>query len=117
MNRTLSNLGPSLFLAAAILVASALTVAAPHASWAAVAGPLLLVLALVGTDVALRRRSGRGTRPSASVLLLAASLVVACGIVASNGPDRLAGMILILGSGAAVPVVLRQGARPSCRRA
>jgi len=118
MNRTLSNLGPALLLAVVMVVATALVVAAPHAWWTAVAGPLLLVLALVGTDVVQRRRSGRRSLPSPSVLLVAATILVACGIVASRDLDHLAVMIPILGSCAAVPVILRhQGARTSCRRA
>jgi hypothetical protein len=118
MNHTLSNLGPALFLAVVMLVATALAVAAPHASWTAVAGPLLLALALVGTDLVDRRRSGRRLLPSPSVLLVAATLLVACGIVASRGLDRLAGMFPILGSCAAVPIILRhKGAPTSCRRA
>jgi hypothetical protein len=111
MNRRLSNLGPALFLAVVMLVATALAVAAPRASWTAAAGPLLLVLALVGTDLVQRRR----LLPSPSVLMLAATLLVACGIVASRDPGRLAGMIPILGSCAALPILLRhQGARTSC---
>ncbi|HVT61515.1 MAG TPA: hypothetical protein VHR45_24350 [Thermoanaerobaculia bacterium] len=118
MNRTLSNLGPALFLALLILAATALAAAATRASWTAVAGPLLLVLGLVGTDLVRRRRPGRRSLPSSSVLLLAAAILVACGIVASRDLDRLAGLIPILGSCAAVPVILRhEGARTSCRRA
>lgn len=118
MSPTLSKLVPALSLAVSMLAASALVKAAPHAAWAAVAGPLLLVVALVGTDVVLRRRSGRGSMPSPSALLLAAILLVACGILAAGDPDRLAGMIPILGSCAAMPAILRfEGERPSCRRA
>jgi hypothetical protein len=110
MNRTLAALS----LAVAMLLASALAVAVPGASWTAVAGPSILVLALLGTDLALRRRAV----PSASVLLLAAAMVVACAIVASRGLDRLAEFIPLLGSCAALPVLLRrEGAGPSCRRA
>ena len=112
MNRTLSNLGPALFFAAAILVASALVKAAPHASWAAVASPALLVLALLGADLFQRRRF----QPSPIVLILAASFLVACGLLASRGLDQLASMIPILGSSVMLPILLRaEGPRPSCR--
>jgi hypothetical protein len=112
MNRTLSNLGPALFLAAVMLAASALAAAAPHSLWAAVAAPLLLALGLVGTDLVQRRRF----RLSPEVLLLAAAILVACGIVASRGPDQLALMIAVFGSSVAIPVVLRpRGARTPCR--
>lgn len=118
MNRTLSNLGPVLVMAVAILVATALVAVAPRAPWTAVAGPLLLVLALLATDRVQRRRSGGPSLPSASSLLLAAVLLVACGIVASGDPGRLAAMMPILGTCAALPVILAsEGARASCRRA
>lgn len=120
MKRTLSNLSPALFLAVALLAASALVAAAPWAPWTAAAGPLLLGLALVGADVVYRPRSGGPLRPSSSSLLLAATLLVACGIVASSSrnPVALAGMFPILGGGVITPLILRlEGARTSCRRA
>jgi hypothetical protein len=110
MNRTLSNLGPALLMALLVLIASALAVAAPRASWAAFAGPILLALGLVGIDLVQRRR----WLPSPGALLVAAAILVACGIVAPD-LNRLAGLIPILGGCAAVPVILRhEGARPSC---
>jgi hypothetical protein len=118
MNRTLSRLGPNLWMAVVLVVATSLVVAAPHAPWTAVAGPLLLVLALLGADLVHRRRAGLRTLPSPGALLVAAAILVACGLVAARGLDRLAGMMPILGSCAALPVVLRHhGARLSCRRA
>jgi hypothetical protein len=109
MNRTLSSLGPALFMALLILIASALAVAAPRASWAAIAGPILLALGLIGIDLVQRRR----LLPSPGALLVAAAILVACGIVGSSDLNRLAGLIPILGSCAAVPIILRhEGARP-----
>jgi len=111
MNRELSNLGPALFLAVVMLVASALAAVAPHAAWTAVASPLLLVLALVGTDLYLLRRrrySAPRSRPSSSVLLMAGAILVACAIIAVRDLDQIAGMIPILGSCAALPVILRR---------
>jgi hypothetical protein len=117
MNRTVSNLGPALFLAIAIVAAGAVTAAAPHALWAAVAGPLLLALSLVGIDLVQRRRAGH-SRPSPVVLLLAAVILVSCGIVASRDLKLVGVMIPILGSSVAVPfILLPQGARTACRRA
>jgi hypothetical protein len=114
MNRTLSNLGPALFFAAAILVASALVKAAPHTAWAAIASPALLVLALLGADLFQRRR----LLPSPTGLLLATSFLVSCGLLASGGLAQFAPMIPILGSSIMLPVILRaEGKRPSCRRA
>ena len=117
MSRTLSNLGPALSLAIAILAATAVAAAAPQALWAAVAGPLLLALALVGIDLVQRRREGH-SRPSPVVLLLAAVILVACGIVASHDLRQVAMMIPILGSSVVVPVILRpkaaRGRSSSC---
>lgn len=117
MNRTLSNLAPALFLAIAILAATAVAAAAPHALWAAVAGPLLLALSIVGIDLVQRRREGH-SRPSPTVLFLAAVILVACGIVASRDLRLVATMIPILGSSVVVPVILLpKSARTACRRA
>jgi hypothetical protein len=119
MKRTLSNLVPALLLAVAILAATALAAAAPHAPWTAAAGPLLLALAIAGTDL-IQRRHGAGRRflPSPSALLLAAAILAASGIVASGGVARLAAAMPILGTGASLPVILRPaGAHTSCWRA
>jgi peptidoglycan/LPS O-acetylase OafA/YrhL len=118
MNRALSKLGPALVMAGAMLVATALVAVAPQAPWTAVAGPLLLVFALLATDLVQRRRSGGRSLPSASSLLLAAIILLACGILAAGDPGRLAGMMPILGACAALPAILASaGARRSCRRA
>lgn len=118
MKRIPSILVPALVLALAMLAASALAAAAPHEAWAAAGGPLLLVVALLGADVLYRRRLGLSSRPSSSTLILAAIFLVACGILAMSGADRLAGMVPILGSSLALPVIWRpDGARTSCRRA
>lgn len=116
--RTLSYLVPPLVMAAAIVAASALLKASHHAAWGAVAGPLVLVLALLGIDVAERRRSGRRPLPSPSALALSALLLAACGIVASSGIDHLAEMMPVFGACAALPAIQRaEGARAACRRA
>lgn len=111
MNRTQSNLGPALLMAGAMLVAAALVTAAPRAIWAAVAGPSLLVLALVGTDLYfLRRRrySLPRSRPRTSVLAVAGAILVASAILAIQDLDLLAGMIPVLGSCAALPLITRR---------
>lgn len=114
MPRTLSNLIPPLVLAVATLVATGLANAAPRVPWSA--GPLVLVLALLLTDVAARRRAGRRPWPSASALLLALILLLASGILALDGPGPLAGMMPILGACAALPALLASE-RATCRRA
>lgn len=114
MNRTLSNLGPALLFAAVLLLASVLVKAAPHATWAAVASPALVVLALLGADLVQRRRF----LPSRIVLVLAAGFAIACGLLASSGSEQVAAMIPILGSSVMLPLILRaEGKRPACRRA
>lgn len=116
MNRTLSNLVPALLLALLMLVASGLAVVAPGSSWPLVAGPLLLVIGLVGIDLVLNRRAGRSL-PSAGALIMAAAMVVAYGIVASSGFDRLAELIPLFGCCATIPLVLRRDViASSCRR-
>jgi hypothetical protein len=115
MRYSLSTLGPALFIAVVTLVATALVVAVPGAPWIPLAAALLLVLALVGTDLAQRRRSGAGSRPSPAVLILAATLLVA-GLVLSGDRDGFAAMLPILGSCAALPFILRlEGPVSACR--
>jgi hypothetical protein len=117
MRRTLSKLGPALFMAAMTLVATAMLAAARHASWSALAGTLILVLALLGTDLVQRRGSGAGSRPSPAALFLAATLLFA-GSILSDDRDALAAMLPILGTCAALPFLLRaEGERTTCRRA
>ena len=106
MTRPLSNLVPVLVVAGAMLAASALVTLVPRSSWAAMTAPVLLVLALIVGDLILGRRGGRRL-PSAAAVIIAASILVACGIVASDDPDRLAAMIPIFGSCAALPAILR----------
>jgi hypothetical protein len=115
MNRTLSNLAPALLMAAAILAASAVLVAAPGALWAAISGPLVLVLALLGSNLLLRRQDGRRLVPSSSALLLAVAIPVACFLVASRGFAQLASMMPIFGAAAALPVITRN--RVACATA
>ncbi len=116
MNRTPSNLGPILWMAAAVLAASALAKAALHEVWAAVAAPLILVVALLGADAFLSRRAGGRALPSPVALVLAVGILGSCGILASAGLDRLAEMIPVLGACAALPVLQRrEGARAWCR--
>lgn len=104
MKRNLSNLGPALFMALLILVASALTKVTPHVPWAVLAGPVLLALGLIGIDLVRRRR----WLPSPSALLVAAAILGACGILASGDRQYLAAMVPILGTCAAVPVIRRR---------
>jgi hypothetical protein len=114
MKSTLSNLGPALLCAVVLLLASVLIKAAPHAPWAAVASPALVVLALLAADMVQRRRF----LPSRIVLVLAAGFAIACGILASSGSEQFAAMIPILGSSVMLPLILRaEGRRPSCQRA
>jgi hypothetical protein len=122
MNRSTSNLGPALALALAVLAASALTVAFPRELWTALAAPAILVLALIGTDLARRRRSGRPLRPSPRVWILAGAIVVASAILAgsaflSGGDlDDLAAMIPILAGCAALPLTQEDDREEACRR-
>ncbi len=117
MNRALTSLGPALFLALVMLVATALVVAAPHTPWILAAGPLMLVVALVGTDVFQRRRSGRGSLPSPSIVLLAVAILAGFAIIGTRNPATLAAMIPIYGSCAAMPFILRsERSRPACPR-
>lgn len=106
MDRSKSNLSLALLPAVAMLAAAALAAIAPPSPWIAAAGPLLLVSAMVVADAIQRRRAGGRWRPSASALVIAAAILVACGIVGLRDPGNVAMMVPILGSCTAIPFIL-----------
>jgi len=106
MNRSKPNFAPALLVAVAMLAAASLAALAPRTPWNAAAGPLLLVGALLVADVIQRRRAGGRSRPSTSALVVAAAILVACGIVGFSDPDGVAMMVPILGSCTVIPFIV-----------
>ncbi len=104
MNRTLSNLGPALFMALLILVATVLTKAV-HAPWGRLRRPR--PSSALGSSAPIST-AGRRWLPSPSALLWRqpSSWPAASSLPAIASSSRA--MVPILGSSAAVPVVLRK---------
>ncbi len=94
---------PALVVGVGILAATALAVALPPSGWASVVVIAALVLALLGADLVRSLGTGQRWRPSPVVLVIAGTIAVACGILATSGPDRFVPMIPILGSTGALP--------------
>jgi hypothetical protein len=105
---------PFLILAAGTLASAGLVAAAPGAVWVAFAAPLLLAFSLVAAEFAQRRRAGEAWRPSPGVLLMAAVILLSCGIVGASNPDQLVLMISILSSCAVFPLLDRPRGARSC---
>lgn len=110
MSRWVQTWIPAALLAAAVLLAAFVTKAALAP---ALAGPLLLALAVLAADV-IDRWSTRGRRvPSAEALFLAGAVLLASALLLPDR-DRLASTLPILGATVAV-LPLRRG--DTCRRA
>ncbi|MEO8504369.1 MAG: hypothetical protein ABI609_10775 [Acidobacteriota bacterium] len=114
MTRPLSNLIPALVVAGSLLASTALVTLVPRTSWAAIAAPVALVAGLIGADLLHGMRAGRRL-PSAGALILAASILGASAIVASDDLDRLAAMMPIFGSSAVLPLFLGGRGKESLR--
>lgn len=118
MTRPRISIAPAAVLAGATLAATALGALAPRLPWAAVAAPVLLAAAFLASDLLFSRPAAGRRFPSALALLMAATLLVACGIVAARGLRDLAEMLPIFGSCLSLPIVLRHERRDvPCARA
>jgi len=118
MNRISSHLTPALLVAGALLIGAAVAAAAPHSFGAALAGPALLVTALLAGDFLQRRAAHAGPMPSLGVLLMSTAIVVATGILALGDLDDLPGAVPLLGCCAVIPLVLSPRApHDACRKA
>jgi hypothetical protein len=110
------DLGPSLLVAAGILLSTLLAGLAARSGWLVLAGPLLLALAVVSADLLSARLRGKSARPSPAALLLAGSFLLACAIVALRDPGLVKTLPPILGGAAWVALLRRDGGRRrTCR--
>jgi hypothetical protein len=109
-------LGPSLVLAAGIVVSTLAALLAARSGWLVLAGPLLLALAVVGADVLDSRLRGRSSRPSRAAFLLGGAFLWAGLIVALRDPGLVKTLVLVLGPMSWVTLFLRaEGRRRPCR--
>ena len=112
-NRSILKSVPALLLAAGVIATAALRGAAPREPWSALAAPFLLVLTLVAADLLQARLATGRTRVSSGALIAGVAILLA-GAILSQDLALLGGTIPILGSCAAVPLLLRHGKRPQC---
>ena len=109
-------LGPSLVLAAGIVVSTLAAVLAAGSGWLVLAGPLLLALAVVGADVLDSRLRGRSSGPSPAALVLGGAFLLAGLIVALRDPALVKTLVLVLGPMSWFTLLLRpEGRRKPCR--
>jgi hypothetical protein len=106
------ELGSSLVVGTGIILATLVTKRAAGYGWLVLAGPLLLALALVGSDVLNSRLRGKSSRPSPAALILGAAFLIAGAIV--RDPNSVATLIPIVGMAAWVVLVLPESRRNTC---
>jgi len=112
MNRNPSALIPALVLAALTLAAAALAKVAPQGSWLVLAGPALIAGGLLGVDAWRRRRW-----PAVGVVVMAAAIPIACGVVGVRDAAAVAELIPFFACFGAVALVLDAGTgRATCRQ-
>lgn len=117
IRRHWSVFGPSLVVAAGIIVATLVAVLAAESGWLVMAGPLLLGLAVVSADVLGSRLKGEPSGPSWAALLLGGTFLLAGVIVALREPGLVKTLIPTIGSSAWVILFLSRpdGRRKACR--
>ena len=106
------DLGPSLVVGAGIILATLAAVRGPGSGWSALAGPLVLTLAVVTADIMNSRLRRGSSWPSGAALILGAGFVLAASIAAPRDPGLVATLIPIVGASAWVTLL----PRPSSRR-
>lgn len=109
----LRTLLPAFVLAAGALVATWIAVHAGGSPWTALAGPLLLALAILAADAWEAHLQGQPLRPSQGVLMLGVSVVLAALIVGVGNPRQVQELMPVLSAVAAVAISSRYRTRPS----
>ena len=112
------HLVPAVLLAVGIIVSAAIAKQMSDTGWLVLAAPLLLGLTIVGADALGSRLRGEQFVPSWIGLVMAASFLAACLIVALVDPTRVALLIPVLGGACAGSMVaVRPASRHmACRR-
>jgi hypothetical protein len=105
------DLGPSLLIGLGIIAATSLAKRAADSGWLVLAAPVFLALTVLGADILNSRLRGESMRPTPAALLLAASILLACGIVTLKSPRLVATLIPISGSAAWVTLLLSPASR------
>lgn len=112
----LMGLVPSIILALGILVSTGVATITSASGWLALAGPLVLALAMAGAGMVDYRLNGSAPDKLRGALLLGAIFLLAGAILALRDPSRVAVLLPILGGAAVVPLVASTDRRDSKRR-
>jgi len=98
-----ANVLPALLIAAGVIGGTVLSLITESAGWLVMSGPLLLSLAVLGSNVLQHRLEGVPSGRFRQTLTLAASVLLASTLVAWNAPESVAIMLPILGGGVVIP--------------
>jgi hypothetical protein len=108
MNRQhLAAIVPAFLIAFGILISTALTVTG--SGWLIAIGVALFALSTLAGDLAAARLRGQRVAPSVQGIAIAASFLLACGIVALKNPALVATLIPVIGGAAVLPIIFRGG--------
>ncbi len=105
------ELGPSLLVAAGILLSTFVAVRTAESGAWVLTAPVLLALALIGADMLAARLRGEASGPSPAALLLGGAVVLASAILALRDPALVKMFLPVTGAGSWVPLLLRPNAR------
>ena len=110
------ELFPSILLAAGILASTAVAAWVSTDGWTIMAGPVVLVLAMIAA-VAVDNRL-QGTPPGAwrSSAIMCAVILLASLLVFLRDPVKMASLLPLVGAAAAMPLVLNAARRDRQRR-
>ena len=103
--KVLAEAGPSFILAVGIIISTIIAVSASGSWWALAV--LLLVLSMLGADALATKLQGGSRGFSAGMLVVAVSVLLGSGLVASLNPALVDQFIPIVGAGAAAVLLLR----------
>lgn len=95
----------SVLLAGGVVAATLASMALAQAGWMVMAGPLLMVLTLLGAALRSKRYLGTSRKVLGLALVAGAALVVATAIVAAARPASVPALMPVLCSGAAYPIL------------
>lgn len=110
------DVGPSLILAAGILLGTFIAVLVRESRGLALTGLLLQALSVVGADVLFSRLRGESSRPGWTALVLAGALFVSGGIVALRDPRLVIMLLPTQGTMAWLAIFMRSTGRDrACR--
>ena len=96
-------IGLHLILAGGIIVSTAL--AASGSAARTTAGVILLALLILAVDMLAGRLKGKSMAPTFTAILISASFLLACGIVAMKNPGLVAMLIPVLGCSTVIPIL------------